>query len=62
MPADNGHLPAVPQAPLVALVVDGVWWVFWLVAAALVSDVLDSLGGYSGSRIKASVAFSWLAW
>lgn len=50
------------KAPMVALIVDIVWWIFWLVAAALVSNTLDNVGDWAGSNLKASVAFSWLTW
>lgn len=38
------------------LVVDLLWWVFWLTAAIVTSTINDN------SRLQTSCAFSWMTW
>ncbi|KAI3428598.1 hypothetical protein D9Q98_007421 [Chlorella vulgaris] len=45
----------------VSAVVDGVWWVFWLAAAAVATNLLT--GRFTdNSRTRASCAFCWITW
>ncbi len=49
-----------PQARgMIALVLDVIWLIFWLTAAACASAVLSD--GLDTSKMKASVAFSWIS-
>ncbi|PRW44544.1 MARVEL-like domain [Chlorella sorokiniana] len=43
----------------ISLVLDLIWTIFWLAAAACASAVLSD--GLDTSRMKASVAFSWIS-
>lgn len=57
--------PSLPPPPLQArglfsFVLDALWVLFWLVAAACASAVLAD--GLSTSNMKGSVAFCWISW
>ncbi|PRW60251.1 non-classical export Nce102 [Chlorella sorokiniana] len=61
------YLGDVPQARgTIPLVIDAIWWVFWLSCAGALSADLNNYGraldGSSKSRMQAAVAFSWLTW
>ncbi len=45
----------------VSAVVDGVWWVFWLAAAAVATNLLTGRLT-DNSRTRASCAFCWITW
>ncbi|KAI8107757.1 hypothetical protein M9435_002785 [Picochlorum sp. BPE23] len=49
-----------PTIVLIELVINVIWWVFWLAAAAVMSSLVNE--SWSNSRIEASCAFSWLTW
>ena len=40
---------------------DGLWWCFWLSAAAVATSLL-TVDGWRGSRVESCVAFSWISW
>lgn len=44
-----------------AAVIDGLWWVFWLAAAAVSTNVL-TMQGWSINQTRASCAFCWISW
>lgn len=41
--------------------VDGLWWVFWLAAAAVATSILTE-EGWSINQTRASCAFCWITW
>lgn len=43
-----------------SLIIDILWTIFWLAAAACASAVLAD--GLESSKMKSSVAFSWISW
>ena len=43
----------------VSAVLDGVWWVLWLIAAAVATSIIVDSGN---SRTRASCAFCWITW
>lgn len=47
---------------IIAFVLDAIWAIFWLAAAGCASSVLNDADSLATSKLKASVAFSWLAW
>lgn len=54
-----------PTLVLVELVMNAIWWVFWLAAAACLADIINNgWFGYvnDGSKVQASCAFAWLTW
>ena len=61
--------PALPLSPCplaqirgkVSAVVDGLWFVFWLAAAALTTNLLTD-SDTNNSRTRASCAFCWITW
>lgn len=50
-----------PTIVLIELVINVIWWIFWLAAAAVMSSLVNTWY-YSNGRIGASCAFSWLTW
>jgi len=51
-----------PTMLLIELVVNSIWWVFWLATAASLANLVD-VNAYGGSdRLKTSCAFAWLTW
>jgi len=54
-----------PTIVLIELVINVIWWVFWLAAAAVMSSLVNDgqrPTWWSDGRINASCAFSWLTW
>ncbi|KAL4428285.1 hypothetical protein ABPG75_002374 [Micractinium tetrahymenae] len=47
---------------IVAMVLDLIWAIFWVVAASCATSVLKDYSDVADSKLKAGVAFSWLAW
>jgi hypothetical protein len=48
---------------LVELVINVIWWIFWLAAAACLASLVDDNAGTSSdgrNKIKASCAFAWI--
>lgn len=48
--------------PVFELVVDAIWAIFWLVAAALMADELNNWPSPKPNRLKGSTALSWFTW
>lgn len=40
---------------------DGLWWIFWLIAAAVATSIL-TVDNYSINQTRASCAFCWISW
>ncbi|KAL4418643.1 hypothetical protein ABPG77_005380 [Micractinium sp. CCAP 211/92] len=47
---------------IVEFVIDVIWTVFWIVSASLATALLNDDSIVASSKLKASVAFSWLSW
>jgi hypothetical protein len=48
---------------LVELIVNVLWWIFWLAAAACLADLINNSWFdyfWDGGKVKASCAFAWL--
>ena len=45
----------------VGVAFDGLWWVFWLCAAAVSTSIL-TIDGLSYNQTRASCAFCWISW
>mgnify|MGYP001810623171 CR=1 FL=1 len=52
--------PATQIRGKVSAVIDGLWFIFWLSAAAVATDIVAN--GGSNSRLNASCAFAWITW
>lgn len=48
-----------PTIMLIELIVNCLWWVFWLATAACLASLVSS---WSSDRINASCAFAWFTW
>lgn len=56
-----------PTLALAELVVNGLWWLFWIASAASLADIVSHINGAGwvstdASKIQASCAFAWLTW
>ena len=68
MPPGLSGLPACPCLSNLCLqvrgkvsaAIDGLWWVFWLAAAAVATSILTD--GFSINQTRASCAFCWISW
>ena len=54
-----------PSVVLVELIINVLWWIFWLATAACLTDIVNQINGggwigYDASRFKTSTAFAWI--
>jgi hypothetical protein len=47
-----------PTIDLFEIIVNVLWWIFWLATAACLSSMVNY--DYAGDKVKASCAFAWL--
>jgi hypothetical protein len=56
-----------PTVALVELIINVLWWLFWLSTAAVLSDLVSDINGFNffggylnKDQVRASCAFAWL--